>query len=74
MYVDQEREGTAKSTGATDVATLVPPRRGRPFSSAYGDPKSYGFQVMLDKKIHSLMGAIEKRDPSLYRPYLWELE
>ncbi|MCL1890712.1 MAG: CRISPR-associated endonuclease Cas1 [Coriobacteriia bacterium] len=38
-----------------------------------GDKKSYGFQVMLDKKITSLIHAIEKRDASIYRPLVWKL-
>jgi CRISPR-associated protein Cas1 len=36
------------------------------------DRKSYGFQVMLDKKIVKLIEAIEKRDADTYRPYLWK--
>lgn len=39
-----------------------------------GDRKSYGFQVMLDKKIASLLGAIEGRDASIYKPYLWKID
>jgi CRISPR-associated protein Cas1 len=38
----------------------------------YGDRKSYGFQVMLDKKIVNLLEAIEKRDADIYRPYIWK--
>jgi CRISPR-associated protein Cas1 len=37
-----------------------------------GDRKSYGFQVMLDKKILSLIEAIEKRDASIYKPFIWK--
>ncbi len=51
--------------------TLV---KGQPFFSAFGDKKSYGFQVMLDKKIVSAIAAIEKGDASLYTPFVWELE
>lgn len=39
---------------------------------AYGDRKSYGFQVMLDKKIESLLSAIEYGDPRLYKPFIWD--
>lgn len=45
--------------------------RGQPFFSAYGDPKSYGFQVMLEKKIQSVIAAIDGADASLYRPFVW---
>jgi CRISPR-associated protein Cas1 len=48
--------------------------KGQPFFRAYGDDRSYGFQVMLDKKIDSLIEAIEKGDASLYKPFLWEPE
>lgn len=43
------------------------------FFSAYEDKQSYGFQAMLDKKILSVAEAIEKRDASLYKPFVWEL-
>jgi CRISPR-associated protein Cas1 len=39
-----------------------------------GDRKSYGFQVMLDKKILNLIEAIEKRDAGVYLPYHWRPE
>lgn len=48
--------------------------RPHPFFSAYGDAKSYGFQVMLDKKIGTVIEAIKKGDASLYKPYRWELQ
>lgn len=37
----------------------------------YGDKKCYGFQVALHKKMLQLIDAIEKRDPGLYKPFLW---
>ena len=46
--------------------------KGQPFFIAYGDNKNYGFQVMLDKRMQSLVGAIEKGDASLYKPFVWE--
>lgn len=42
------------------------------FFSAYDDHQAYGFQAMLDKKILSVMSAIEKSDATLYRPFLWK--
>lgn len=44
---------------------------GQPFFAAYGDSRSYGFQVMLDKKMKTVIDAIENADASLYRPFLW---
>jgi CRISPR-associated protein Cas1 len=38
----------------------------------YKDKKVYGFQVALDLKINSLIEAIEKEDPDLYRPFVWK--
>lgn len=40
------------------------------YFAAYGDRKSYGFQVMLDKKIATVIAAIESGDPQAYMPYL----
>ena len=40
----------------------------------YGDKKSYGFQAMLDKKLDSVISAIEARDASIYEPYVWRPE
>lgn len=40
----------------------------------YGDRHSYGFQVMLDKKIDSVVSAIEQKDVSFYRPFIWDPE
>lgn len=45
--------------------------KGQPFFSAYGDQRSYGFQVLLDKKIGSVIEAIDSGDASLYKPYVW---
>lgn len=47
---------------------------GRPYLSAYGDSRSYGFQVMLDRKIDSVVEAIDNSDAALYTPYIWESE
>jgi CRISPR-associated protein Cas1 len=44
------------------------------YYSAYDDRKSYGFQVMLDKKIASVIEAIEHRNAGLYRPVIWQPE
>lgn len=45
----------------------------RKFFSAYDDRRSYGFQAMLDKKIVSVIEAIEKRDATRYTPFIWEI-
>lgn len=37
-----------------------------------GDDRVYGFQVMLDKKINELIAAIEHKDISYYRPYIYK--
>lgn len=42
------------------------------FFSAYDDRQSYGFQAMLDKKILSVVEAIDKHDATLYRPFVWK--
>lgn len=36
------------------------------------DGKAYGFQAMLDKKLNTLVRAIEHRDPYIYEPYIWD--
>jgi len=36
-----------------------------------GDRKTYGFQVMLDKKIMSVIEAIERKDATVYQSYIW---
>lgn len=41
------------------------------YFAAYDDARSYGFQVMLDKKIATVIEAIEQRNPTRYRPYIW---
>lgn len=55
----------------TDRLTDIMAQR-QQFFSAYDDHQAYGFQAMLDKKILSVMSAIEKRDATLYRPFLWK--
>lgn len=42
------------------------------YFAAYGDAKKYSFQSMLDKKICSVIDAIEKQDAQSYMPVLWE--
>jgi CRISPR-associated protein Cas1 len=56
----------------TDLFSNIIARNEQYFYDA-GDRKSYGFQVMLDKKILNLIEAIEKRDAGVYRPYIWKL-
>ena len=55
----------------TDALTSVMARR-ECYFSAYGDGKKYSFQSMLDKKICSVIDAIDKRDAQLYMPVVWE--
>lgn len=44
----------------------------RAYLADYGDEKSYGFQAMLDRKIDSIVNAIEHHDASLYHPFIWK--
>lgn len=37
----------------------------------FDDRRKYGFRVALDIMLRSLIQAIEKRNPSLYLPFLW---
>ena len=57
----------------TDRMTDIMSQR-QTFFSAYDDRQAYGFQAMLDKKIVSVVDAIEHRDVSFYRPFVWEPE
>lgn len=45
-------------------------RRG--YFAAYGDGRFYAFQAMLDKKLCSVVDAIELCDPGVYQPYVFE--
>ncbi len=38
---------------------------------AYGDNYRYGFHAALDKKLCSVVDAIEAHDAELYQPFLW---
>ena len=44
------------------------------FFSAYGDEFRYGFHAALDKKLVSVVGAIDAGDPLLYQPFYWEVD
>jgi CRISPR-associated protein Cas1 len=46
----------------------------RPYFSNYGDSHSYAFQTMLDRKIESLVHAIEAHDFEMYMPVHWSPE
>lgn len=48
--------------------------KGKNYFHAYGDNKSYGFQAMLDKKINSVVEAIDTRNAEIYQPFLWNPE
>lgn len=56
----------------TDAFSAVIVKR-YPYYKADGDGKTYGFQAMLDKKILTVIDAIECGDASLYRPVRWGL-
>ena len=57
----------------TDRMTDIMAQR-QTFFSAYDDRQAYGFQAMLDKKIVSVIDAIEHGDASLYCPFIWQPE
>lgn len=42
------------------------------FCQAYGDGYQYGFHAALDKKLCSVVDAIDAGDAMLYRPFLWD--
>lgn len=42
------------------------------YFAAYGDGKTYSFQSMLDKKICSVIDAIDQGNPLLYLPVIWD--
>lgn len=44
------------------------------FFSAYGDEFCYGFHAALDKKLVSVVDAIDAGDPLLYRPFCWDVD
>lgn len=48
--------------------------KGQRYLVAYGDEKLYGFQVMIDKKLNSLVDMIDHSDISAYKPFLWNPE
>lgn len=45
-----------------------------PFFKAYGDNFMYGFHAALDKKMASVIAAIDAGNPLLYRPFVWVFE
>ena len=68
IYMTQETSRTL--TDLLSNAAL----EGRQYFRYLGDKKHYGFRVMLDMKINSLIQAIEKGDPSLFMPFVWTLD
>ena len=44
------------------------------YCQAYGDGYQYGFQAALDKKLCTVIAAIDAADPSLYQPFVWTTE
>ena len=57
----------------TDAFSAIIVKR-YPYYKSDGDGKTYGFQAMLDKKMLSLIAAIENEDATLYNPICWELD
>lgn len=55
----------------TDIFSETMGERHRYFA-AYGDGRSYAFQAMLDKKLCSVINAIELCDAEAYQPYVFE--
>lgn len=43
-----------------------------PYFGAYGDKRLCGFQTALDMKISSAISAINEKDPTAYKPFIWE--
>lgn len=41
------------------------------FDAMYGNCCSYGFHAALDRKICSVIDAIDAGDASMYRPFFW---
>lgn len=64
-YMDRDTSKRLTNTFSNIIA------QGKQYFLTYGDDKSYGFQVMLDKKIGSILHAIEEHDATLYEPYIW---
>lgn len=44
------------------------------YCQAYGDGYQYGFQAALDKKLCSVIAAVDNADASLYQPFLWAVQ
>ncbi|WP_322153454.1 CRISPR-associated endonuclease Cas1 [Paratractidigestivibacter sp.] len=44
------------------------------YCQAYGDGYQYGFQAALDKKLCTVIAAIDSADASLYQPFVWSAE
>ena len=44
------------------------------YCQAYGDGYQYGFQAALDKKLCSVIAAIDASNASLYQPFLWAMQ
>lgn len=64
---------SAVAKSLTDLLSATLAKSEQYFLSS-GDRKAYGFQAMLDKKLDQLNLAIEKKDPSVYTPYMWRPE
>ena len=57
----------------TDYLSNEMMRRSR-FFGAYGDEFCYGFHAALDKKLVSVVAAVDAGDPLQYQPFCWDAD
>ena len=65
LYMDKETARIVTNRLSDIIA------RGHRYFLDANDSRTYGFQVALDKKMGNVLEAIERRDASLYIPYVW---
>ena len=59
------RELTNRFTDAQSAA--------HPYFNAYDDKRLFGFQTALDMKVSSVISAIDEKNPTAYKPFVWEM-
>ncbi len=62
--------GTMRTVSNAISAAILENRK---FFSSSADRRKYSFQSALDKKIVTLINAIDAGNPGLYQPFIWEL-